>query len=352
MSKKATGAPAKLPLMMRLKAWWDGYDVDELAARYAAQQARLAEADQAARESVPEEDDESEDATAEAEAAAEELSAVDLVAPANPSEWNEEKINIAQIIWGEGYCGPGGPDYIVTLSKLMALSPEMSMLQLGCELGGPARVLVDRFGVWITGYDENQLLIDKGNDISEKMGMKKKAVLTSYDPGTFDGFDRKFDRALAKEAFFTIEDKAGMMDSIEDKLKPGGLLLLTDYVLGNEAAVAKEEFREWKINERSTPYLSTPDEMAALVKNARMQVRVSEDITDQYLAMINDAWSNADDVASKLAREEDGATKVEVLMKEAQFWTRRKKLLQSGDLRLWRIVGNKKASGPSMMSDW
>jgi len=68
--------------------------------------------------------------------------------------------------------------------------------------------------------------------------------------------------------------------------------------------------------------------------------------------MITQAWAGADEVAAKLAKREDGAGMIQTLMREAEYWTRRKKLLESGDLLLWRIVANKKPGGPGMMSDW
>ncbi len=337
------GSAPKLPLSLRLKAWWEGYDVDEVARRY---QARMAahgtqqdgSGDAGASESQEFETRDVDEGTGGP--------------PAASANWSQAKIDVAQYIWGEGYCGPGGPDYIVALSKLMALSPEMSMLQIGCALGGPARVLVERFGVWITGYDESPDLVRVGNELSEKLGMKRKAQLTTYDLDNFEGFDRKYDRALSKEALFTLKNKRAMIEAIEDKLKPGGLFLATDLVLAQENAVASDDYRAWKVGERSTPHMVTADELSGMFKHARLQVRVSEDISDTYIKMINDAWVGADDVAAALAKEPDGAEKVQVLMNEAQFWTRRKKMLESGKLRLWRIVANKKAAGPSMMSDW
>lgn len=318
-----------MPLGLRLKAWWEGYDPEDIKNRI--------------RERTVVEDVPSEEPKKEAAGAID----VDNIDP-----WDEETVDIAQYIWGKGFCGPGGPEYVVALSKLLALSPEMSMLQIGAGLGGPARVLADRFGVWITGYESSQMLVEKGNKLSKMGGLEKKAALELYDPESHEGFDRKYDRALAKEALFTIEDKGAMIASIEDKLKPGGLFLMTEYVLGADATIGRDSYKEWVVGERMHPYPVLPDDLVDLIKKNRLQVRVSEDISMQYVEMINQAWAGADEVAAKLAKQEDGTQKIQTLMREAEFWTRRKKMLESGDLKLWRIVANKKSSGPSMMSDW
>lgn len=317
-----------MPMGLRLKAWWEGYDPDEIKNRIAAR-------------------------TVVEEPAAEEASkSVGPLTPENIDPWDEETVDIAQYIWGKGFCGPGGPEYIVALSKLLALSPEMSMLQIGASIGGPARVLADRFGVWMTGYEESATLVEKGNKLSKMAGLERKAIITQYDPESVESFDRKFDRAFSKEALFTIQDKNNIIAKVEEKLKPGGLFLMTEYVLGSDAALGKDRYKEWVVGERTHPYPIPADELVAMVKKNNLQVRVSEDISMQYIEMITKAWAGADEVAAKLAKQEDGTQKIQILMREAEFWTRRKKLLELGDLKLWRIVANKKSGGPSMMSDW
>lgn len=320
---------AKVGVGLRLKAWWEGYDTEDIKKRL--------------EDRMPDEPIESTEKSTKAN---------QTVDGDNLDPWDEQTVDIAQYIWGKGFCGPGGPEYVISLSKLLALSPEMSMLQIGAGLGGPARVLVDRFGVWITGFETSAMLVEKGQKLSKMAGLDKKVVLETYEIEGFTGFDRKFDRAISKEALFTIQDKAAMIGHIEEKLKPGGLFLMTEYVIDSDAVIGKDSYKEWIVGEREYPYPVLSDELVDMLKSKHMQVRVSEDISKQYIEMINQAWSGADQVAAKLAKLEDGTQMIQTLMREAEFWTRRKKMLESGDLKLWRIVANKKSGGPGMMSDW
>lgn len=323
----------KIPIGLKLKAWWEGYDSDEIAARLAE---KTAGAITTGVDDIPAQKTPTE--------------TLDATLPVDP--WDEKTIEIAQYIWGDGFCGPGGPDYIVSLSKLLALSPEMSMVQLGAGLGGPARTLVDRFGVWVTGYDASEQLVQAGNKLSEIAGLGKKAVISYYNPENHDEFDRQFDRVLSKEALFTIKNKSGMIRAVEEKLKPGGLMLITDYVVANDSVYSKDTYKQWRVGEPCDPSPSTADELKNFIKAVKLQVRVSEDITDEYIKLINHAWAGADKVAAKLVKQENGTALIQTLMREAEFWARRKKMLESGDLRLWRIVANKKAGLTTGMSDW
>jgi len=326
-----------LPLKIRMKAWWEGYDPAEVERilRAKGKKTRAARAEpESPREPEPGVDPDN------------------IELPFDP--WDDNRAEVAQYIWGEGYCGPGGPEYIVSMSKLLSLSPEQSLLEIGSLLGGPARTLADKFGSWVTGYEASPKLAELANEKSHMAGMSKRVHVHQYDPETVQEFERNFDRAFAKEALFTIENKADLLDAVEQHLKPSGLFLITDFVLGSESVYAKESYREWRDAEakRRRPYMVTAEQLAEMAKEARFTVRVNEDVSDTYIDLIHKAWAGADKVAEQLAEREDGEDLLKALLHEAEFWSRRVKMLESGDLRLWRLLASKKADKPSMLSDW
>ncbi|MCG8504230.1 MAG: methyltransferase domain-containing protein [Sphingomonadales bacterium] len=329
------GANPRLTLKTRLKAWWEGYDPEDLGARLHGDAEAEDEPDSPPAEEAPAED--------------EDALVPDADLPDDP--WNKEKIEIAQYIWGDGYCGPGGPEQIIAMSKLLALSPEMSMVEIGAGLGGPARTLVEEFGVWMTGYERSERLVIAGNVLSKMAGMAKKAILEPYDPESPEPFDRKFDRAFAKEALFTIDNKDQILANIYESLKPDCLFLITDYVAGEQISDGRK-LADWVAGERIRPCLVDAEELAKAVTKAGFAIRVNEDISDQYIELISRAWAGADKVAQKLIHEPNGEGLVTTLLKEAEFWSRRTELLRSGDLRAWRLLAYKKDNTGKTMSDW
>ena len=345
----------KLPLKLRIKAWWEGYDVDALNTHLNG-----GEDDGDSASTQPEEDKPAgwEDRTLDAfddgeapdadEGETDQEDVEDL--PLDP--WDEQRADVAQLIWGEGYCGPGGTDHIISMSKLLALSPEMSMVEIGSSLGGPARTLADHFGAWVSGYEASEKLVELANEKSMMAGLSKKATIHTFDPDGELDFDRKFDRAFSKECLHTILDKKAVIAAVEDKLKPGGLMLITDYVIGDPSVISTDDYKAWQKQERRRPKPITSDELIEMCKDIGMMVRVSEDISDQYIKMISKAWAGAEDVVAQLSKEEDGATLVKVLLREAEIWQNRSRLLKSGGLNVWRLLISKKADKPSMMSDW
>lgn len=323
----ATKPQIKIPFWTRLRVWWEGYDIQDVEKRL-LEQAKKPDRAEPVLATPPE--------------------PVDPVLPVTP--WDNRRIEIAQYIWGEGYCGPGGPEHVIALSKLLALSPEMSALVVGAGLGGPSRVLAQEFGVWITGVEEIRELADAGMELSHRAGLTKKAEIQHYDPKSAD-FHRNFDRAFAKEALFTVEDKQELLQAIQKKLKTDSLFLMTDYFIARDGVVSNPAFVEWKDKEPIKPFPVTVDEMLELLKRAGFSVRVNEDVTEQYTSMIARAWAEADKVIAKLlAQGENGRALVDVLMREAEFWSRRSKLLETDVLQVHRILASKKMT--KTMSNW
>ena len=81
------GIDIKVPIKWRMKAWWEGYDIDDI-------KAKLNRGDE--DPFLDDEEDEEDE--------------LDGNAPEAMS-WSNKRLETAQLIWGEGYCGPGGAEH-------------------------------------------------------------------------------------------------------------------------------------------------------------------------------------------------------------------------------------------------
>ncbi len=327
----ANKTSVKVSFRLKLKAWWEGYDVRDIEARLKAIEEKRKKDLEQAKKPEPE-------------------APVELDPELPVSPWDDARVQIAQYIWGDGYCGPGGPEHIIAMSKLLALSPEMSMMVIGAGLGGPGRVLADEFGVWITGFEESEKLAQAGMELSTMAGLAKKAPVKHYDPTAEDAFERNFDRALARDCLYTIADKPDLLRKINAKLKIDGLFLATDYTI-SENAYANEDFEKWRAQEPIKPRPVLHDEETEMFEKAGFSLRVNENISDQYISLITSAWSEVDKVIAQLTQQgSEGKALINTLLKEAELWSIKTRLLESGDLQVWRLLASKKTS--KTMSDW
>lgn len=308
----------KIPLKLRLKAWWEGYDVNDI-------KEKLARNDQQDTQGVT---------PAKAPPAVSE--------DAQRILWDQARVKVAQIVWGEGFCGPGGAENVIAMSKLLALTPKMSALVIGAGLGGPARVLAQQFGVWITGYETNAVLAEEGMKMSVGAGLEKKAPILLSDLNNNPVFDRAYERAFAKESLFTVEHKKNLIINIFNQLKDDSLFLITDYVIESPESLTHPDVIEWIRHEPLNPFLVTSATQVKTLEKAGFNIRVNEDITDHYLEMVNEAWETASGVIEMLAQDgEDGRNNMLAILKEAELWNRRTKIMRSGQLKVCRYLAHK-----------
>lgn len=95
--------------------------------------------------------------------------------------WSASRIEVAEKIWGTGFVLPGGVELISTLIKPLGLNPAMTVLELGCGLGGATRCMAAT-GCWVTGLEASPFLAEQGMLRSTKAGLAKQAPVQVYDP--------------------------------------------------------------------------------------------------------------------------------------------------------------------------
>ena len=230
------------------------------------------------------------------------------------------------------------------MSKLLGMTSEMSVSVIGAGLGGPSRVLAEQFGAWITGYEESEHLAKKGMELSVKAGLEGKAPINHYTPSEKDPFERAFDRAYSKEALYTVEDKPRLLKNLFEHLKDSGLFLINDYTLGSTESLANHDVQKWFRQEPLHPYPVPSETMEKMLTDCGYTLRVNEDITDSYVDMIAKSWVGVAEVIESLNKqEEDQTDTIQRLIKEAEFWNLRSKLLKEGHLRVWRFLAYKPA---------
>ena len=314
-----TDAPihAKIPFRLRFKAWWEGYDLE----------LRRKEAEAAALDTGPKGHE------------------VHYETP--KFDWETARIALVQEVWGPGFVGPGGEEAILNLVKPLGLDPAMSLLELGARLGGAARIMADHFGVWVTGFEADNRLVEAGMELSTMAGLTKKAPIKSFDPEHFEVQPKSFDCVFSRDFFFTIEDKDRLLKMIEFALKDRGQLLFTDFVTV-EPGRSTPALEEWSAAEPETPHLWAVEDYAKALAALKFDVRITEDITEDLCKQVTSRWAGYMAGVDQAALDQEATS---ALVNEVKFWTRRVKVMEAGDLRAFRILGLKKQR-EGLLSDW
>lgn len=306
-----------IPLRWRLKAWWEGYDIADMEKKFREHLAKKAAKRSGRRARIK-------GGTVKLE---------------KKDGWNKARVKITQLVWGEGYCGPGGPENIISMAKALNLSPQKSILVVGAGLGGPARVLCRDSGVWINAYESSKQLALEAQNISVNEGLDKKVQIRHVDLNRLSKFPRFFDNVFSKDTFFTIRKKEDLLLTIYDHLKKGGLFLMTDFVLDKEDDLQDADLQNWMDKETTECFPVTSQVMTELMTRCGYTVRVHEDITDHYLSLVTEAWADADKLVAFMASEKNNSREnLDTIYEESQYWSRRIKLMQRRKLRVFRYL--------------
>jgi 2-polyprenyl-3-methyl-5-hydroxy-6-metoxy-1,4-benzoquinol methylase len=306
------GSGVAVPLGARLKAWWHGYD---LQVRHKAQAA--------------------------------ERPAHAVAYEADLPPWERADLAVPQRIWGDGFLTPGGPARAGELIKPLGLDSSMSVLQVGCGLGGLARYVAQASGAYVTGIEADRDLADIAQRMSDRDGLAKKAKVHPFDPAHVEFRPRAFDVAICDHALHRFEEKETLLGAVADALKGRCQLLIVDYVLAPEAEEAPA-LAAWMAAEPRPVHLWTVQEYRNCINGLRFDMRVCADITAEQRRTVVGGFAQYLSAASQAGVED---RLKEALVDEVERCTRLVAALDSGALQLVRIFAHR-AQRETMMSDW
>ena len=305
-----------IPFAVRFKAWWEGVDPADLL-----------------------------EPSGKAKDDAGKI-VIDGDAPEETGRWPESRRALCSRIWAkmenDEVVGPGGSDYSVELAKPMSLNEKKSAIDLGAGLGGGTRRLNGVLGVWVTGYELDEELAGHANELSRMHGQERRAPVHHLDEENFELPEKKADGILLRERFYRVRNKPKFLDTVFEGLKPRGHLIMTDFVLTDEAAAADPLVEKWlaieaQVHEQSEePPLWTKADFKKALLEKRLDLRIFEDETDKFAGLIREGWAQ---FVEGLEKSEMTRTFVDNMMREAEYWLILNKVLESGKVRYIRIHG-------------
>jgi len=119
------------------------------------------------------------------------------------------------------------------LAALIGITADMSVLDVGSGVGGPARFLAATYGCRVTGVDLSEPFVDAARYLTERTGQSGQVSfeIASALGLPFDG--GRFDVALLQHVAMNIYDRARLYREIRRVLKLGGRFATFDVVLNS-----------------------------------------------------------------------------------------------------------------------
>jgi cyclopropane fatty-acyl-phospholipid synthase-like methyltransferase len=243
------------------------------------------------------------------------------------------RMTVGQWLWGDGFIMPGDAAYVLELVKPFGLTPAMSALDLSAGLGGPARVIAQAFGTYVTGLERSPERAKRGMEMSTAANLAKRATIIHYDPESLELRANSFDCVIARGSTYNVVEKERLLRVVHQGMKQRSQLVLNEFVI-DPAIGERPELAAWMACETHPPVLWTVRQYTDCLTSLGFDIRVAEDITIVYRSLIVAGWARLlNEVDLKALAKQHRLTVID----EAELWMRRIAALECGALKVFRI---------------
>jgi ubiquinone/menaquinone biosynthesis C-methylase UbiE len=147
-----------------------------------------------------------------------------------------QALDMLQLIWGEGFLSPGGPDEVARLIGAVDLRG-LAVLDIGCGAGGIDMALVRAHGAgFVTAIDVEDTVVGRARALIAREGLGERISVMKIAPGPLPFPPRSFDVVFSKDSIVHIADKHALMAEVFRVLKPGGRFVASDWLISHDRA--------------------------------------------------------------------------------------------------------------------
>lgn len=163
----------------------------------------------------------------------------------------------------------------------LALTPGITLLDVGCGVGGPARMAADRHGCHVTGIDLTPDLVNLARSLTDRLRLTSQVT---FDVGSAIDLpypDGSFSRAMLNHVGMNIADKALLFAEVRRVLEPGGLFAVYDQMRTGDGELVYP--LPWADDEAAS-FVETRQHYTELLVSAGFRVDHDEDRTAAIFA--------------------------------------------------------------------
>jgi SAM-dependent methyltransferase len=158
----------------------------------------------------------------------------------------------------------------------LELGPDVTLLDVGSGIGGPARIAAARHGCQVTGIDLSPDFVALSRTLTARLGLTDQVRFDVGSGTELPYADGAFSRAMLNHVGMNIADKAGVFAEVRRVLEPGGL-----FAVYEQMRVGAGELTfplPWADDERSS-FVETRERYAELLRDAGFRIELDEDRT-------------------------------------------------------------------------
>ena len=138
----------------------------------------------------------------------------------------------------------------------------LQLLDVGCGIGGPARILAAEYGCHVTGIELTEAFCHTAERLTARLGMGDHVSFQHGDALDLPFEDASFDLVWTQNVLMNIEDKKRLFSEMRRVLRPNGRLALFALMQG---PVPTLHYPVIWASSADLAFLIPPDELRQLV---------------------------------------------------------------------------------------
>lgn len=264
-----------------------------------------------------------------------ELPSAPVTAPAGiqPLPWSPTRLALNDQLWGPGFIFPGGETETVHLAKPIGISASGSLLLVGVGSGGPAGAITQNLGAWVTGRESDPHLLNAARSRTARDRFGHKVALSPWDPDNPVFDDRKYHHCLALDPLRRGHAEP-ILHGLTQAVRRGGHLVISGVAAEQALDPDEPTVARWAaLDGRSARLVPTRRGVTRMLGRLGFDVRIEEDITHRHTEQAMIGWRV---LLSQLREKRPDRDMANSLMREAELWLLRRRLLKEGRLRMMR----------------
>lgn len=179
-----------------------------------------------------------------------------------------------------------GQQATVALAEATGITADDRVLDVGCGIGGPARLLARRYGCPVVGVDLTQEFCDVAADLNRRVGLDDRVEIRRADALDLPCGDGEFSVVWTQHVSMNIEDKQRFYGELRRVVPTGGRLAFFDILAGPTQPL---HFPVPWAGDENVSFLASALETQVMVAAAGFRTRSWEDLTAEatvfYAAM-------------------------------------------------------------------